>query len=164
MAAIRRTRSRPLHEDETHRLAGCPCTCERLDASVLHAPVWQLRLAGPVLGEDGPGPLVSAVAELAATGPVLIDLSDATVVRPDAVADALERASDPDEPFYARVAAVCPRATGRRLLRQAAPSSSAVFASQGDALQVLIMAGSGLGPGWAPDRATSARPAGLRLV
>lgn len=164
MAAIRRTWSRPAEGGPgPARLAGCRCSCERLHARPLHSPVWQLRLTGPVVAEE-PAELVDAVVDLAGSAPVLIDLTEATVVRPEAVGAALERAADPTEPCFARVAVVCPRPTGRRLLRRSAPTSAAVFSTQGDALQALIMAGSGLGAGWAPESAMPPRPGHLRLV
>jgi hypothetical protein len=110
------------------------------DVTVVHVlPGSPLPPAPEVLG---------LVAEAAAAGALVLDLSEVTLTEPGGVVTMVgAMAAAAEDPTSCCV--VARRASGRRLLRQwAVDKTVCLFASVGDALQARRHELDGYGPGW----------------
>lgn len=92
--------------------------------------------------------------------PTVVDLSEVIITTPEVVAEAVRRIARRSEP--GRWCLVVSRLSGRRLLaRFGVTATVALFATPADAVQALLLAADGYGPGWRLDEATpGARRAG----
>jgi hypothetical protein len=102
------------------------------------------------LSDPLPAALVDQLESLAGEGPVIVDLSDITLITPrpiEGLVGWLLGSGDPD-----RCCLVCSRDTARALLsRWRVTRTLAVFGSVGDALQARRLGEAGYGSGWRAD-------------
>lgn len=130
-------------EDRPSWVGPPPATVEERDDVMIATPVG--ALCDPL-----PAGLVDQLEALVAGAPVIVDLSQITLVSPApvmALAGWLLGAS----PEPGRCCLVCPRATARALLRKwHITRCLATFGSVGDALQARRFHDEGYGPGWHP--------------
>lgn len=162
MSALWFTDTQPL--DAGNKVPGAlRGSCERVTGSVLPEPVWLIRVSGLQAdgGDDGGWQRIEDLAEEAS---VLLDLTQIEIGdQPhdllDPLADMLQRVGNADDSHSGRVAVVCSRESVRTLFAHLDPSP-VMFRSRGDALQAIVMAGDGLGPGWTnnPRDLTASRP------
>lgn len=92
--------------------------------------------------------------------PTVVDLSDVIITTPEVVAEVVRRIAGRSGPD--RWCLVVSRLSGRRLLvRFGVTATVALFATTADAVQALLLAADGYGPGWRLDEAApGARRAG----
>ena len=134
-----------------HRQTPLPPRTGTLDVSVgSREGVIVTTLLGP-LPDPLPAGLVARLEASIATRPVIVDLSQVTLVSAAPLmglaAWVLGASQQPD-----RCCVVCPRPTARALLRKwRVTRCVATFGSVGDALQARRFAAAGYGAGWYPD-------------
>lgn len=165
MAAIWFTDAQPFGAAADEVPSSLRGSCERLVGSLFHGPVWLVRVAGvqPDVRDEAGWQLIGDLSE---QGSVLLDLtqlelSDEARALLDPLSRMLDRVSDPDGSQTGRMAVVCSRESVRNLLSHLRPSP-VMFRSRGDALQAIVMAGDGLGPGWASGPSVAERPVAPR--